>query len=197
MTIREIIDARPAYVIAGLTALAVLLNVLLVEYSTNNIVTYADGTSTRSIQGYPIIDTDVIIADAVCVTHSTKCVTVIATIEGLFPRDGIAWSVAVTGGMVAPYLLLLASGYLAIRLLSGRMRLVVSVLSIVCGGVFLLPTILIAVLAVPRPDLVHLQSDQIRAHVLLDAVGIALLAGGIWLAVRAYRGVPPPQQNSA
>ena len=180
-----------ARVIAGLVAAAVILIVGFLEVGTNVIVVHTDDTETRTIQGDPIVITGMAIADFACL-QGVRCDSIAQdTIQGIFPRDGVSLPAAMIGGILVPYVLISCSAFLGFRMLSGWTRIVIAGSLSVAGLVLLIPPGALLYLALKTSNLVGFIGDaeSIRMAVLLAVIGSTSLTGGLWLFLRAYRGV--------
>lgn len=175
--------------IVALCVLAVSLCLAFLDYRTNTMVTYWDGTETRKIHGEPIIATDMSIADAVCIEGLSCKVRSVAIVKGIYARWNISPIGAILGGLVIPYLLLLAASYLFFDGLSSRTAQVVSALILIPAGALLLVfSTLDWTIAYSRFDMGG-RIDYARL-IIVGLVTIQTLVSGLWMAARARQRRP-------
>jgi hypothetical protein len=179
-----------SWIVAGLLfAVAASLALSLVQFQTDRIVTFANHTDSRTVQGNPIFRTYESIADATCLGPTACKVIASAEIRGLFPRNGVPFWIAVCGGIVAPFLIACIGGFLVLRTLGQQVGRVVAGILLLAGAILLFPLGIILVLKLDSNALPALAHEQVEIPqlVLFVSMGLALLTGGTHLLMRAHR----------
>jgi hypothetical protein len=180
-----------ARLIAALLAVSIILIVGFLEFGTNVIVVRVDGSETRTIEADPIITAYESTLDFACI-QGTPCVDIArTTIRGVFPRNGVSDAVAILVGISVPYLLISVAAFLVLRMATGWPRIVLACGLSVLGMVLIVPLAAIIYFAHRSYgiDVLILDSRALRVIIMLAIAACTALTGGLWLFVRAYRGI--------
>lgn len=161
--------------------LAVVFHVGLTEWGVQRSTVFCDGHDTiRGPSGSPIFIAGQSIADTGGMMGAACDIRAFGTTEGLFTRFGVSNTVAVTGGLIIPFLLVCFTAHQLLRNIEGRARTWSAIFTAASGIAFAMFPLFF--LFINRDQLsAGFVLEQLPLVVALTVLAITLLAAGIWL----------------
>src|SRR5262245_23335344 len=127
LLVGAIVELRhPVLLAAGLMVMALLLCFGFLQYRTNSITFYTDGTISRTVETDAIFPTGMQIIDLGCFVGLQCTRSAIHHIPGVYARGNLGRPVAIIGGLLAPCVLLCMAGYVIFKHVTGIARILVS-----------------------------------------------------------------------
>jgi hypothetical protein len=171
-----------------LLAAAIAAALGLVTIRTNITTTYWDFSRKQSIATPPLVVLDGSVSDLACFGNRHCKVIAFGQEIGAYARDGIPRDLALWGGMVVPFLLATAAIVSFVRSLRNRKRAIFFLAAVplfACGGALLIPLSVVIEDSMRQGSFLNLTTNE-GPLMLFSIPGAALIAGSIWLSVRAF-----------
>lgn len=180
---------RLVLIVTMLALAAATLPFIFLDYGESHITTYSDYSEKKSIEADALIITSFEVAHATCFIGEPCREIAFAIVRGFFPGPHLPPTLAVIGGLIMPYLLLVIVAFLLGGRLVGWVRVAAASLSFAAGFSIFMPAVAQACNAVSNFGVNFVSVlGYFPTFLLWTIVGLTLLIFAAWLFVRVYRG---------
>jgi len=171
------LDLHHAVIAAALFVIATALGGNFLRYGVDRITTNADFSVTRTTQDLPIVILWTRTSYGPC--NLLNCVRRhVATLHGLYAREGISTIIGSIAGALIPYALLCAGGCLFFRRLSRPIQIAIATVVMAMAGVGLLQPVRLAYQGMQQYGIADLTRGHNAGPILLS---VTLFAAALFV----------------